>query len=235
MSLPLFAIRPEPGLSETLAAGAEVGLDIAGEPLFAVEPVGWGPVDPETIDAVLAGSANAFRHGGDALAAYIDKPVHAVGKKTAEAARAVGFAVATVGEGGLQAVLDGLEPPLCLFRPAGEARTDLMPPKGVTLVERTVYRSAPQPMEDKLAERLRQGGGAVLLHSAEAGRHFAAECDRLSVPRAKLGLLAIGPRVLEAVGTGWHWTAAAPRPDEAALLALARDMCLTRRGSKNGR
>lgn len=234
MTLQVFAIRPEPGLSETLAAAAALGLAAAGEPLFAVEPVAWEPVDPQAVDAVLAGSANAFRHGGEALEAYAGKPVHAVGEKTAEAARAAGFTVATVGEGGLQAVIERLEAPLRLFRPAGEARTRLAPPKGVSLVERTVYRSVAVPMPDGLAADLR-GGGAVLLHSAEAGRHFAVECDRLAVPRARLGLLAIGPRVLEAVGTGWHWTAAAPRPDEAALLVLARDMCLTPGGSKNGR
>lgn len=234
MSMPLFAIRPEPGLANTLASGAALGLAIRGAPLFAVEPVDWDPIDPPDVDGLLVGSANAFRHGGEKLARLTDKPVHAVGEATAEAARAAGFAVASSGSGELQPLLDTLKGPLRLLRLAGEARVELVPPKGVMIVERIVYRSHPLPMPESLAALL-GGGGAVLLHSAEAGRHFAAECDRLRVPRAKLGLIAIGPRVLGAIGTGWAWTAAAPEPSEAALLALARDMCLSDPGSKNGR
>ena len=46
----------------------------------------------------------------------------------------------------------------------------------------------------------------------------------------------LAPRILGEVGAGWAWTAAAAAPDEAALLALVRDMCLTGDGSnKNGR
>lgn len=234
MNLPLFAIRPEPSLAGTVAAGAALGLEIIGEPLFAVEPLTWEPPNPREVDALLVGSANAFRYGGEALAALSDKPVYAVGNRTAEAARAAGFRVALVGGGGLQQLLDTLHRPLRLLRSAGEARLDLAPPEGISIIERTVYRSAALPLPKPFAVRLRKGG-AVLLHSAEAGRHFAAECDRLGVPRAKLGLIAIGPRVLGTVGAGWAWTAAAPEPSEAALLALARDMCLTPSGSKNGR
>lgn len=234
MSVPLFAIRPEPGLSETLAAGAQLGLDIHGESLFAVERVDWDPVDPERVDGLLAGSANAFRLGGKGLQALSGKPVYAVGAKTAEAARAAGFAVAATGEGGLQKLLGELKGPLRLFRPTGEERVILDPPGGVLLEERTVYRAVAMPLPESLAKLLKRGG-IVLLHSAAAGHHFAAECERLAIARDNLALAAIGPRVLGKAGAGWNWTAAAPEPSDTALLALARDMCLSGDGSKNGR
>jgi uroporphyrinogen-III synthase len=234
MSETVFAIRPQPGLAETIAAGAAVGLTVRGEPLFAVEPVEWDPVDPRSVDAVLLGSANALRCGGDGLAALKNKPVYAVGEKTAEAARTAGFEVAQVGESDLQSLVARLKPPLRLFRPAGEERVALAPRPGIAVEERTVYRAVPLELAPGFAGEL-AGGGIVLVHSAAAGRHFAAECERLGLARDRLALAALAPRILGSLGAGWAWTAAAPVPTEAALLALVRDMCLTRAGSKNGR
>ena len=43
----LIAIRPEPGLSATLATARAMGLPIQGEPLFAIRPVAWtSPILP---------------------------------------------------------------------------------------------------------------------------------------------------------------------------------------------
>ena len=100
---------------------------------------------------------------------------------------------------------------------------------------RTVYRARPLRFTQNLAERLR-GGGVVLLHSGEAAAHFAAECDRCGIPRTNLTLAALAPRILDRAGTGWASTAAAERPEDGALLALARDMCQgSPQGPKNGR
>ncbi|MBS1240071.1 MAG: uroporphyrinogen-III synthase, partial [Proteobacteria bacterium] len=62
-------------------------------------------------------------------------------------------------------------------------------------------------------------------HSAEAARHFTAECDRLGLDRANIALAALGPRIAAAGGGGWREVRSAQSPREAALLALARDMC----------
>jgi uroporphyrinogen-III synthase len=85
------------------------------------------------------------------------------------------------------------------------------------------------PLPAPLAECLGEGA-LVLLHSAAAARHFAAECDRLGVARGAVGLAALGPRIAAAAGEGWHGVRAAGEPREAALLALAREMCQTRPG-----
>lgn len=224
MTLPIVAIRPEPGCSATVAAGRARGLAITPHPLFAVEAVAWDAPDPDTVDAVLAGSANAFRHGGAALAAFAGKPVHAVGESTAAAARTAGFAVAAQGSGGLQQVLDRVPSGTRLLRLAGEEHVSLAPPPRITITTRIVYASRPVAMPLALAEML-AGGALVLLHSAAAASHFAEQCDRLNVPRGQISIAALGLRIAAAAGEGWAALRSAAAPSDDALLALTVEMC----------
>lgn len=221
----IVAIRPEPGLWATLEAGRELGLDIAGWPLFEYRACTWQPPAPRGIDALLVGSAGAFRYAGDALDGFRDKAVHAVGEATARAAREAGFQVETVGEGGLQKLLGRLATgPMRLLRIAGAEHVPLIAPEGIELETRIVYEVAALPMPEAIAAVLRDGA-LVLLHSAAAAYHFAAEVDRLAVSRGRIALAALGPRIATAAGEGWAEVRAAETPAEAALLALARDMC----------
>ena len=231
---PLLVIRPEPGCAASVAAARELGLEAECWPLFAVRPVDWEAPDPGGFDALLVGSANAFRHAGPLLERYAALPVHAVGEATAREARQAGFAVGTVGRGGLQAVLDSIPPGTRLLRLAGAERVPLTAPQGVTLAERVVYASEPLPMPSGLAARLHEPA-VVALHSAEAARHFAAECDRLELDRGLIALATIGPRVSGAAGTGWRTLACPERPEEAALLETARDLCQTLGEGKESR
>ena len=224
--IPLLVIRPEPGCTATIAAARAMGLEAWGQPLFAVEGIEWQAPDPDLFDEILAGSANAFRHGGAGLAGLRGLPLRAVGEVTAEAARAAGFAVLDVGTGGLQTVLDRVPAGTRLLRLAGLERVELTPPAGVTLHELAVYQSAHLPMESGLAARLSEAC-VVALHSAGAARHFASECDRLGLDRAKIAVATIGPRVSAAAGTGWRQVASARAATEAALLATAHDLCHT--------
>jgi uroporphyrinogen-III synthase len=221
----VVAIRPEPALSATLAEGAAAGLEIAGWQLFEYRPLAWQAPDPATIDGLLVGSASAIRLGGPALAAFLDKPVHAVGDATAAAAREAGFAVATVGEGGLQKLLGRLATrPQRLLRIAGAEHIPLVAPEGIELETRIAYELAALPMPEPMAVVLREGA-VVLLHSAAAARHFTAECDRAGLSRSGIALAALGPRIAAAAGAGWAQVRSAEMPREGALLALARDMC----------
>lgn len=220
----LLALRPEPGLSATVERAEAMGLAITGHALSEICPVAWDCPDPAAIDGLLIGSANAILHGGPDLARLVDKPVHAVGEATAAAARAAGFTVAMTGSGGLQGVLDQVPGPCHLLRIAGEERVPLAPPPGVTFAEVVAYRSLPLPL-DPAAPLLASGEALVLLHSAATARHFAAECDRLKLDRARIALAALGPRIAAAAGAGWRALHTAPRPDEAALVQLAFDLC----------
>ena len=221
----VLIIRPEPGASATLAAARALGLDAVAQPLFEVRPRRWDAPNPASIDAVLLGSANAIRFAGPALTLYSGMPAHAVGALTLEAARAQGLVPGVVGEGGLQAVIDALPSiPTRLLRLAGAEHVALELPPHATLETRVVYAAEPLPMPTESAELLAKGALA-LLHSAAAALHFASECDRLKVPRAAIGIAALGPRIASAAGQGWAVCRAAERPNDPALLALAEEMC----------
>ena len=233
----LLVIRPEPGNARTLAAARTLGLVARGIPLFVVELRAWEPPDPARFDAALLGSANALRHGGAALARYTALPIYAVGATTAAAARTAGFTVAACGEGGLQALLPHLaaDGRKRVLRLSGEAHVPLDPPPGMTIETAIVYaaRALALPASAVSPKTLEGLGCVVALHSGEAARHFAAECDRLGLDRAGIALCCLAPRVAEAAGAGWAETRVAPtskrlgpkHSGEAALLALARDMC----------
>lgn len=228
--IPLVVIRPQPGAWRTVAAAREIGIDARAFPLFEIHPLVWEPPDPASIDALLVGSANAVRHAGPALAPFRGKPVHAVGAVTAVACGEAGFTVAAIGQGGLQGVLDAVPPGTRLLRLAGDERVPLEPPAGVGMIERAVYASEPAALPPDLAELLRESS-TIALHSAAAARHLAGECDRLGIDRGKLFLATIGPRVSEAVGSGWAGIATAASPDDEALLASAAQLCQNPRGA----
>ena len=223
MTLPILAIRPEPGCSATVAAGKAMGLTIEACPLFEIRPVAWS-VPSGTFDGLLLGSANALRCGGPQVDSLVDKPVYAVGNATAEAARRRGFTVARVGNGDLQGLVDSLAGErLRLLRLAGRERAEVSAPEGVSIETTTVYESIGLPLPPGVIERV-QNGALVLLHSAAAARHFAAECQRLAVHRGDIRLAALSPRIAEAAGSGWAALRSAAEPNDAALLALARQM-----------
>lgn len=224
--IPLIVIRPEPGCSATVATARGMGLEAHGFPLFAISPLDWDPPEPAAIDALLIGSANSIRHGGAELARFIGRPIYAVGEVTAQVARDAGFTIAASGAGGLQSLLDGQIDPAhrLLLRLGGRERVSLTPPSHITLIERIAYASEPLPMPAALAALL-GGPCVVLLHSAEAARHFANECARTGLSRSHLTLATIGARVTAAAGPGWASATSAEQPDETALLALARQLC----------
>ncbi len=224
MSFHCLALRPEPGLAATLDKAGAMGLAITGSALSEIRAVDWDCPDPAGIDGLLIGSANAILHGGPNLARLTAKPVYAVGEATAAAARGAGFTVAMTGSGGLQGVLDAIAAPCHLLRIAGEEHVLLTPPAGVSFAEVIAYRSVALPL-DPAAPQLASGDALVLLHSAATARHFAAECDRLGLARAQIALAALGPRIADAAGAGWAVIHTADRPDEAALLQLAFDLC----------
>jgi uroporphyrinogen-III synthase len=221
--VPVIVIRPEPGNAATVAAARDMGLDPRAFPLFDMAAAPWEAPDPAPYRALLAGSANVFRLGGDGLSRLTGLPVHAVGAVTAEAARGAGFAVAAIGEGGLQPMASALAPGRYL-RLAGEKRVPLALADGVEVDDVVVYAAAGMPMPPALAAALAEPA-VVLLHSGEAALHFAAESARLGAPRGRISLACLAPRIAELAGPGWQHVEIAQTRTDQAVLALAAQMC----------
>lgn len=217
----ILVVRPQPGLGSTLRAAKEMGLNAVGYPLFEIESVSWKSPGPAQVDALLIGSANAIRHGGAALEQFTQKPVYAVGKATADAARDAGFTLAHVGTGGLQNVLDHVPSGTRLLRLAGAQHVPLELPSGVSVETRIAYKAVPLELPEPL-RALQELGLTVLLHSAAAARQFDSEARRMALHRARITLIAIGPRVASAAGKGWADIHVCETPNDRAMLELAQ-------------
>lgn len=212
----ILVLRPEPGASRTVERARQRGLDAVAAPLFEIEPMAWEVPDPDEFVGLLLTSANAVRHGGNGLEQLRRLPVHAVGPATAEAARDAGFAVANVGEKGVDRLLELLPPDLRLLHLAGDDR--ILPRdarQAITTIP--VYRARVLPEPDLSKAE----GSVALIHSPRAGRRFAEQVEN----RSGITIAAISAAAAEAVGTGWAAVEAADRPDDDALLALAARLC----------
>ncbi len=222
---PVIVIRPEPGNAATAAAAQALGLTALAFPLFAMAPKAWALPGDAAYAALLAGSANVFRLGGANLAHLSALPVHAVGAVTAAAARSAGFAVARTGAGGLQPLAADL-PPGRYLRLAGEKHVPLALPEGVVVDDIVVYAARGVAMPSALIGVLAKPA-VVLLHSGEAAAHFAAETERLGVPRGHLALACLAPRIGQLAGPGWQRIDIAEARSDQAVLALAAQLCQT--------
>ncbi|MFZ1742297.1 MAG: uroporphyrinogen-III synthase [Pontixanthobacter sp.] len=222
---PILCIRPEPGLSQTLAIARQMGLRFTAVPLFEIEPIEWSLPASLEFDGLLFGSANAIRHGGAQLQELTHLPAFCVGKSTANAAEAAGFHVEAAGTGGLQGLLEGLrDRHLTLLRLAGEENVPLSPPPDCKIVENIVYRSVALNAPEE-AKVLLESGAIVALHSAAAASHFASECNRMAVRKENISLAVLGPRIAHAAGEGWRSICIAQEPNDIALLAIIENMC----------
>ena len=223
---PVLVLRPEPGNAATCTAARALGLAPVSAPLFAYAPRDWHLPHHGPWAGLLIGSAAVFAHGGASLAALRHIPVHAVGPATTRAAQAAGFSVARTGSGGLQPLVATL-PPGRYLRLAGEAHVALDPPAGVSVDDVIVYTAVPQPLAPDLARHISRAAMVALLHSAEAARHFGAQCALHRLPREQIMLACLAPRVATAAGTGWQAVGIADTPGDDAVLSLALQMCQT--------
>ena len=208
---PLIILRPEPGASRTAAKAEALGLEVRLIPLFTVVQVDWVAPDPAQFDAIVLTSANAVRHGGEELEKLKALPVHAVGGATAALARAAGFRVLSVGEGGTRGMR--LPKGQRLLHLAGKHHRGMDAAATIAVYE---ARSIDElPGQDQFRNCV------VAVHSPRAGRRLA----ELVGDRSTIAIAAISAAAAEACGAGWERIEAAAQPNDTALLALAARLC----------
>ena len=226
MSRPLLVVRPEPGNSFTVASARALGLTAVAAPLSEIEPVGWIVPRVGRFDALLLGSGNAIRYGGPGLAALTALPAYTVGEATADVAAQAGFDVTGSGSGGLAELIPKLaaDGRRRILRLAGEEHVDFDPPPGMSVETVVAYRARALALPESARPALEKKA-VVLLHSAAAARHFAALCQCARIAKRDVALACLGARIADGAGSGWDEVRIAPHPADAALLALAADMC----------
>lgn len=230
----VWITRARPGADATAARLAPLGFEPLVEPLLTIRDLDW------TLDLAGVGAlAFTSRNGVDAFARagrapdlpVFDLPVFAVGDATAAAARRAGFARVESAQGAIgdlalliasrrQAFAGALLHPAAA-EPAGDLAAPLAG-AGIAVRTLAVYESLARTPDAGLLAALDQAQ-AVLLHSPKAARALAAVLAGRSAPA--LAALCLSPAVaaplagLAAQGRIGP-VAAAPRPDETALLAL---------------
>ncbi len=233
----LLVTRPEPDNARTAERLRARGHDVLLAPLLRSEPVAFD-LPQVALAGVVLTSANAARvlAGHADLAALVALPAFVVGRRTAAAARAAGFTQVHSADGdkddlaGLiaaQFAAQQLRGPLVYLAGedrAGDLAADLRP-SGVEVRTVVVYRAvmaAAFPLA--AAAALQAGEVDGVLHFSRRSAEAYLACARAGGLRAAAlapvhyCLSAEVARPLAAAGA--VRCAVAPRPDEAALLAL---------------
>jgi uroporphyrinogen-III synthase len=230
----LLVTRPEPDNERTAAALRAQGHEVVLAPLLRIEAVGDADLGTGPFAAILLTSANGAR----AIAAHPRRgelmalPVLAVGRHSAAAARAAGFAevIAADGDGGdlgrlAASRLAGSRLPLLHLTGEDRARDLAAELAALGLAVRTVvvYRAA-KVAEFPAAARdaLTQGRIDGVLHFSRRSVESYIACGR-ALPDQALApvhycLSARAAEPLRLAGAGRIRVASAP--DEASLLAM---------------
>lgn len=234
--LRVLVTRPEPGASRTMSLLRDRGFEPILLPLTETVAMPVAADPPEAgVAAVAITSANAVRHAPkEVIAALAALPCHAVGKRTAEAARKAGFLSVGEGPGDAEALADSLagDVPgktvvyLCgrVRFPAFEQRLEAA---GVHVhaVETYDTLAVDYPDEAVLARLSGQPADAVLLYSAKAAAALQALISRPTLRRLfeKTRFFALSARIAAALDdTAGERLRIAGQPDEETLLALLR-------------
>jgi uroporphyrinogen-III synthase len=221
MTRPIIILRPEPGATASALRAQAMGLDPIKCPLFEIKPCPWTAPDPADFDAILITSANAIRHGGDALIKFIALPVLAVGDATAETARALGFSDVTAGYADGSALLQiaAEKGYRTLLHFCGHDHRRLS--HAQVLIETVmVYQAHDTDPTEQMLEAL-ASTCIVLTHSPRAARRLAD----IVTDRSLIDLITISAAASKAAGIGWRSVQSAAQPDDRLMLALAHRLC----------
>ena len=227
----LLVTRPEPDGERTAQALRARGHAVVLAPLLRTEPLAFA-LPERAFSAVVLTSANAARavaaHPG--LARLVALPAFAVGRRTAAAARAIGFSEVHSADGDkadlgalLQAQL-GAERGALLYL-AGEDRAGEMTVDGLQVHTAVVYRAVKaERFEPPVVAALGDGALDGVLHfsarSAEAYLACAVHGDLRAHALAPMHYCLSRQVAAPLTDAGAAAVRIAARPDEAALLEL---------------
>ncbi len=225
--------RPQEDSERTAAALRAKGHDVLIAPLLRVEPVAadlrphWGALVITSANAALALANHPAREALTKLRVY------AVGKRSADAAREVGFTDIVTAGGDVRDLLrtvvahraDAKGPLLYL---AGEDRSgDLLGDltvRGIAAELVVIYRAAMAPFSAALNKALKANKVDAVLHfSKRSAESYLAGARRAGVVAPALAVrhICLSSQIAEPLQTaGAAKVVVAKRPDEASMLEL---------------
>ncbi len=229
----ILVTRPEPDAARTAEKLRAAGHQVTVDSLLAVEPVAFAAPSREFV-ALAATSANALRAAGasPAMAKFKPLPLFALGAHTTIAAREAGFSQVETAGGDARALGELLVRRLAagarVLYLAGENRArDLAAwtsPAKIAIETLVVYRAkAAERFADATAEKLRAGELDAVLHfSPRSAATFVALARkaRLEAALDSVRHLCLSAAVAAVLAEAGASAEIAPRPEEAALLAL---------------
>ncbi len=237
LTMRLLVTRPERDAQRTAAALCARGHQVRIAPLLKIEAIAGADLGAAPWGALLMTSANAARAiaGHPRLAELRSLPVLAVGRRTAEAARAAGFADVTSADGSagdLARLVTGrfsAGVPLLYLAGTDRARdlaSDLAPHRiAVRTVE--IYRAlAAEEFPPEIVAALRAGDVEGVLHFSRRSAEIFVQCaERAGVVAAALRpvqfcISAQAAEPLARAGAGAGKIRIAAQPEEDALVAL---------------
>ncbi|MER9417808.1 uroporphyrinogen-III synthase [Mesorhizobium sp. M0306] len=230
----VLVTRPEPGASRTGRRLADAGFQPILLPLTETLAL---PVDAgalaDAAAAVAVTSANALLHAPkEVIAALAGLPCHAVGRKTAEAARAAGFMSVSEGPGNAEALADALAGGFAgqtIVYLCGRVRfpgfEERLQAAGVQVRAVETYDTVALDYSDEavLARLSARPVEAVLLYSAKAAMAMQALTSRPALRSVfeKTRFFALSGRIAAVLGkVAGERIRIAPKPSEDAVLGL---------------
>ena len=233
MTVCVVVTRPLADSERTTAALRARGYMVLAAPLLRVEPVttdfsgGWGGI------IITSANAPGAIAGYPAREKLIKLPLFAVGQRSADAARQAGFLNVTSAGGDVRDLVrliaarrtDAAAPLLYL---AGENRAaDLIAAlvaRGIAAEMAIVYRAVTLPFSPELTAALKAGKVDAVLHfSRRSAENYLAGAAQAGVAEQALAArhLCLSAPIAEPLSAaGAARVVIAPRPEEAALIAL---------------
>jgi uroporphyrinogen-III synthase len=235
----ILVTRPQPDNDSTAAALQAKGYEVLGAPMLRFEKVPLFIDGDADFGAVIVTSANALRGLADQPISdnLVRLPLFAVGERTAQAARDLGFADVISADGDATALREMLAESAkakvlqkggtLLYLAGADLSRDLageLGARGFTVVTQTTYRMAPVvDLPEEISDGFAAGRiQAVLHYSRRSARAFfqaagqaGVEISALAVPHCCLSDAV----ALIAHDAGATQVSVAQTPDENALFA----------------
>jgi uroporphyrinogen-III synthase len=238
----MLVTRPEPDASETAGKLSALGIEVVVEPLLHYDLLQTSLPDPAGFTAILLTSSNSLRALSDrgAIETYRHLKAYAVGDRTADIARSLGFADVVSARGSLDdlvglVVAQGAAGPV--FYPASRERAGnlgkALARHGIMVITTEIYgMTQATALSPPVRSTIEAGQlNAALFFSRRTAETFAELSADISA-RDRLSMLCISEAVAAPLlKSHFGRVSLADYPSEEAMLGLALSFV---RGQKQG-